>query len=181
MADSPDGFPFADVVATESDVTLAYERLAGALQPIVFNADCVLLGVLMGGLIPLARLASLLTGDYAMDYCQVARYRGGTRGGELEWLQPPRTNLVGKTVLVIDDIFDEGVTLEYVARQCEELGANRVVTTVLVCKRHDRVATDFRPDFCGLEVGDRYVFGCGMDYRHRWRHLPSIYALKDEA
>ena len=52
---------------------------------------------------------------------------------------------------------------------------------MLVRKRHDRVATALRPDHVGLEVDDRYVFGCGMDYRHRWRHLPDIRALSDES
>ena len=178
MSEAVTGFPDAVVVATESEVQCAYDRMAGELQPIVFTDDCVLLGVLMGGLIPLARLSSLLTGDYSMDYCQVARYRGGTRGGDLEWLQPPRTDLEGRTALLVDDIFDEGVTLDYVARECGALGARRVITTVLVRKRHDRVRTELRPNIVGLEVDDRYVFGCGMDYRHRWRHLPSIYALK---
>lgn len=179
MSDAVPGFPDAVVVATESEVQSAYDRLASALQPIVFADDCVLLGVLMGGLIPMARLSSMLTGDYSMDYCQVTRYRGATRGGDLEWLQAPRTDLRGKTVLLVDDIFDEGVTLEYVARKCGELGARRVITTVLVRKRHDRIRTELRPDLVGLEVDDRYVFGCGMDYRHRWRHLPAIYALKE--
>lgn len=181
MSGAVEGFPDAVVVATESDVQRAYDHLAGVLQPTIFTDDCVLIGVLMGGLIPLARLASLLSGDYAMDYCQVTRYRGGTRGGELEWLQAPRTQLDGKTVLLVDDIFDEGLTLEYVARECAALGARRVITIVLVRKRHDRVRTSARPDLVGLEVDDRYVFGCGMDYQHRWRHLPAIYALRGES
>lgn len=174
------GFPDATVVATEADVQRAYERLAAELQAAIFSHDCVLLGVMMGGLIPMARLAGLLSGDFSMDYCQVSRYRGATSGGDLEWLQPPRTDLVGRTVLLVDDIFDEGITLDYVVRACRELGATRVISSVLVRKRHTRVATGTRPDLVGLEVEDRYVFGCGMDYRHRWRHLPAIYALRDE-
>jgi len=174
-------FPDAVLVASEADVRWAYERLAAELQPAIDSEDCVLLGVLMGGLIPMARLAALLSGDYAMDYCQVSRYRGATHGGELEWLQPPHTGLGGRTVLLVDDIFDEGITLDYVVRACRELGAARVVSTVLVRKRHDRAAVATVPDLVGLEVEDAYVFGCGMDYRHRWRHLPAIYALRGDA
>lgn len=172
-------FPDAEVVATEADVQHAYEQLAAELQPAIFAEECVLLGVLMGGMLPMARLSGMLSGDFEMDYCQVSRYRGGTRGGELEWVHAPRTDLKGKTVLLIDDIFDEGVTMDYVVRACRDLGAARVVTVALVRKRHDRVVVDTRPDLVGLEVEDRFVFGCGMDYRHRWRHLPAIYALRD--
>jgi len=176
-----DGFPDAELVASEADVRQAYQRLAAELQPSIDADDCVLLGVMMGGLIPMARLAALLSGDYAMDYCHVSRYRGASHGGELEWLQPPHPGLGGRTVLLIDDIFDEGITLDYVVRACRDLGAARVISTVLVRKRHDRVAVATAPDFVGLEVADRYVFGCGMDYRNRWRHLPAIYALRGDA
>jgi hypoxanthine phosphoribosyltransferase len=173
-------FPKAEIVATESEVDKAYRRLAAELQPIVSDQDCVLLGVLLGGLMPLARLAGLLTGDYVLDCCQVSRYRGGVSGGELDWVQPPRAEIEGRTVLLIDDIFDEGATLDFTARQCRALGAERVVSAVLVRKRHARVIVEIQPDFVGVEVDDRYVFGAGMDYGHRWRHLPAIYALSDD-
>jgi len=180
MDNMPSGFPSAVVVATREDVRCAYDRLAGALQPVIDAEDCILLGIMVGGMMPTARLATLLHGDYALDYCQVSRYRGGERGGELEWLQAPHAQLQGRTVLLVDDIFDEGITLDYVTRQCRALGAGSVISTVLVRKRHTRVKTDFRPDHVGLEIDDRYIFGCGMDYRHRWRHLPEIWALADE-
>ena len=54
------------------------------------------------------------------------------------------------------------------------------MTAVLVTKQHDRAAGRRGPDICGVQVLDRYVFGCGMDLEHRWRHLPAIYALTGE-
>ena len=173
-------FPDAVVVATEVEVSQAYERIVAELQPVVSSSDCVLLGVMMGGMIPMAQICGLLTGDFAMDYCQVSRDRGGPRRGELEWLQPPHSDLAGRTVLLVDDIFDEGLTLEYVVGACQELGAARVISTVLVRKIHDRTAGRSMPDLVGLTVDDRYVFGCGMDYQHRWRHLPAIYAVQED-
>ncbi len=174
------GFPQATVVANVSEVQHAYERLAAALQTALDSGDCVLLGVLLGGMLPMARLATMLYGDYVLDYCQVSRYRGGERGGELQWLQPPHAELHGRTVLLIDDIFDEGLTLEFVTRECFKLGARNVISAVLVRKRHNRVKTELRPDHVGIEVDDFYVFGCGMDYRYHWRHLQEIWALTGE-
>ena len=145
-----DDFPQADIVVTEAEVQQAYERLAAALQIVINAGDCVLLGVMLGGMVPAARLASLLRGDYVLDYCQVSRYRGGERGGELEWLQPPRAELRDRTVLIVDDICEEGLTLDYVTRACRELGCRAVVSTVLVRKRHNRFATALRPDHVGL-------------------------------
>jgi hypoxanthine phosphoribosyltransferase len=173
-------FPDAVVVATEAEVDQAYRKIADGLQDFVTRDDCVLLTVMIGGMIPAARVAALLKGDFSMDYCQVSRYRNTERGGELIWLQEPRADLIGKTVLLVDDIFDEGLTLEYVANACREKGAARVVTAVLVRKIHDRVKVTDGPDLVGLTVADRYAFGCGMDYKGRWRHMPEIYALRSE-
>jgi hypoxanthine phosphoribosyltransferase len=172
-------FPDAILVASESEVELAYQRLAAALQPLIDESNCVLIGIMMGGMIPMVRLAGILEGNFCMDYCQVSRYRGAVHGGKPEWLRAPSLELAAKTVLLIDDIYDEGVTLEFAAKACRERGAARVITAVLVHKRHDRNGGRALPDFAGLEVGDHYVFGCGMDYQHRWRHLPAIYALKE--
>ena len=173
-------FPNAVLVAAESEVERAYRRLAEALQPRIAAGDCVLIGILIGGMIPAARLAAMLTGDFVLDCCQVSRYRGDVKGGELEWLLSPKTDLAGRTVLLIDDIYDEGITLEYVKSACCERGAVDVVSAVLIRKRHDRAVEGAGPDFVGLEVDDHYVFGCGMDYQHRWRHLPAVYALTDD-
>lgn len=181
MAEAPENFPAAVVVATPDEVGHACARLAAALQPVVDAEECVLLGILLGGLVPMARVAGLLHGDFIMDYCQVSRYRDSERGGVLRWMQAPGAELAGRSVLLIDDIFDEGVTLDYVQRECVELGARRVISSVLVRKRHERVVTAARPDHVGLEIDDRYVFGCGMDYRGRWRHLSAIYALTGES
>ena len=181
MSSFPGGsFPDAEIVATESEVEQAYERLAAALQPVISSHDCVVAAILLGGMAPTVRLAGMLTGDFTIDCCQVSRYRGGTKGGQLEWVKPLGADIKGRTVCLVDDIFDEGVTLDYVASACYEQGAEQVVSTVLVRKRHDRAIDGVRPDIVGLEVADHYVFGCGMDYQHRWRHLPAIYAIKDE-
>ena len=174
--------PGATLVASRQTVDETYARLAVGIQSIVSEAEineseCVLLGVMTGGMVPLVRLAELVEGDYLMDNCHVSRYRVELTGGNLEWHQSPHIELTGKTVVIIDDIFDEGLTLDYVATACHSLGAGRVVTVVLVRKLHDRVKTKMCPDLVGLEVGDHYVFGCGMDYRNRWRHLSAIYAL----
>ncbi len=181
MAETGGSLPAgAEVIASAAAVNAALDRMAAALQAQIDGADCVLLVVMAGGLVPAGRLLERLSGDFEIDYCHVTRYAGQQRGGEPHWLQAPRARLRERTVLVVDDIFDEGITLDYVIQACRELGAARVLTAVLVTKRHDRAAGRRPPDIAGIEVPDRYVFGCGMDLEHRWRHLPAIYALAGE-
>jgi hypoxanthine phosphoribosyltransferase len=167
----------ARLVATTAQVEAAYRRLAASIQPAAEGSDCVLLGVLLGGAVPLVRIAGLLNGDFLIDVCRVGRYGDATRGGIPRWICPPQVAMRGKHVILVDDIFDEGITLDFVAANCREQGARKLSAAVLVRKRHDRAGATPGPDHVGLEVGDEYVFGCGMDYQGRWRHLDAIWGL----
>lgn len=169
--------PGARQVVSETGVEAAWTRLAEGVQPLVGGGDLVLLGVLLGGAVSLVQISTRLKGDFQMDACRVSRYGHGTRGGELRWLAPPELSLAGRDVVVVDDIFDEGWTLEFVVERCRELGARSVRTAVLVRKLHRRPVAPLVPDFVGVETGDDFLFGCGMDHQGRWRHLPAIWAL----
>jgi len=80
----------------------------------------------------------------------------------------------------VDDIFDEGTTLKAIVEELRIAGARQVLSAVLVNKVHDRKVAGFQVDFVGLEVADRYVFGCGMDYKEYLRNLPGIHALPED-
>ncbi|MCC5795557.1 MAG: hypoxanthine-guanine phosphoribosyltransferase [Chromatiales bacterium] len=177
MAES---LPRSRLLVPAASVEVALDRLAGAIQPLVHGGQLTLLGVLMGGLLPLAWLAARLDGGFLLDSCRASRYGDGTRGGVTGLLMPPASPVAGRTVLLVDDIFDEGLTLDFVRRHCLEAGAAHVLSAVLVRKRHDRCQVDWQPDFTGLEVPDGFVFGAGMDWRGQWRHLPDIHLLLED-
>lgn len=164
-------------MASAEAVREAWDRLAAGIQPLVAEGGCVLLGVLLGGMFPLVHVAGRLRGDFLVDYCHLTRYGGRTTGGPLRWIQRPRLDLGGCTVVLVDDVFDEGHTLAALRRHCEESGAVRVRVAVLVRKRHPRAVAGFEPDFIGIEAGEEYLFGCGMDLGGRWRHLAALFAL----
>jgi hypoxanthine phosphoribosyltransferase len=111
------------------------------------------------------------------DYVQASRYRNKTQGQQLVWTVEPRENVRGRTVLLLDDILDEGHTLAAIKHKCLAQGAAKVVIAVLVEKQLAQ-AKPILADFVGLTVPDRYVFGCGMDVYGWWRNLPAIHALK---
>lgn len=174
------GFPEAEEIISATDIQKGFDRLASRIQPLVDNGNCILLGVMTGGLYPLIRLADRLQGDFLIDYCHATRYLGETRGGSLQWLETPHLGLADQTVVIVDDIFDEGLTLQAVADYCRQEGAFRVATAVMLVKERQSSVGVAGPDFTtGLTVPDRYVFGCGMDVNGRWRHLPAIYALHE--
>lgn len=181
MADAEAALANADLVYTEAEVQQALDVMAAQVSARVEGCFPLLMCVLNGGVMPTAWLASRLRFPLQIGYLHATRYRGGTRGGALDWVVPPSLPVVGRHVLVVDDIYDEGYTLAEVVRELKRLGAAEVLTAVLVNKRHQRKLAGFEVDFQALEVGDRYVFGCGMDYHETMRNLPAIYALRETA
>lgn len=169
----------AELIHDRVTVEAALDRMAREIATVIGGKDPVFITVLTGGLIPAAWLSTRLDFPHRLDYCHATRYRGGTRGGELHWLARPRLDLAGQCVLIFDDILDEGYTLRAIRDHCLACGADPVLLAVLVRKRHDRCLDDVEPDFVALEVEDRYVFGCGMDYDEHFRNLTSIYALPE--
>jgi hypoxanthine phosphoribosyltransferase len=167
----------AEVIHTEVEVRNAMDRMAQQVTAVLEHENPIVLAVMTGGMVPAVWLCSRLSFPHQLDYVHATRYVGTTSGGELEWRVEPRLQMSGRSVLIVDDILDEGITLDAVAQHCRELGAVDVRVAVLVRKRHSRNRTGVRPDFVGLEVPDRYVFGCGMDYEEYFRNVPAIYAL----
>ena len=184
MGDSPEPeevrrvLAAADRLHDRAAMEAALDRMAAAVAADLEDRNPLLLGVMVGGVVPLAGLLTRLRFPLEVDYLHATRYRGDTRGGELHWLARPRTPLAGRDVLVVDDILDEGVTLARILDACRAQGARAVHSAVLVHKRHGRKPELQRADYTGVEVEDRYVFGYGMDYRGYLRNADGIYAVQ---
>jgi hypoxanthine phosphoribosyltransferase len=155
--------------------------MAVAIERDLAGTDPLLLAVMIGGMMPAAWLASRLPFRLQLDYVHATRYRGGTRGGTtIDWLARPRAPVAGRTVLVVDDVLDEGHTLAAILADCRHRGAASVRAAVLVEKRSTRRAPGVVADYVGMELEDRYLFGCGMDYLERYRQFGGIYAIVPE-
>ena len=112
------------------------------------------------------------------DYIHASRYGTGTRGAQIEWRVTPPPEVKGRAVLVLDDILDGGETMAAIRARLLELGAASFHCAVLVEKKLNK-GKPIRADFVGLQIEDRFVFGCGMDANGFWRNLPEIRALKE--
>lgn len=153
------------------------EQINAQLSPLSEQQPVLLMPVMNGGLVLCGQLMTRLTFPLQVDYLHATRYRGETRGSDLHWKASPQQSLQGRTLLIVDDILDEGYTLQAVLEYCREQGAAQVYSVVLVEKNHPRARANIKADFTGLVVEDRYVFGFGMDYKGYHRNLNGIYAL----
>lgn len=167
----------ADLLHSTEAVEAAIQRLSNEITLALGNTTPVVICVMGGGVVFAGQLLTQLKFPLELDYVHASRYGSETVGSTLQWKSLPKLDLTGRTVLLLDDILDEGITLKAIQDKCLELGAARVMSAVLIEKKLDH-AKPIAAEFVGLEVPNRFVFGYGMDVHGWWRNLPAIYALK---
>lgn len=164
-----------DLMAVEK----ALNRMAENITEKLADKNPLILCVMIGALIPTGHLLTRLHFPLEVDYIHATRYRGTTRGGDLHWLVEPRQSLKHRTILVVDDVMDGGLTLEAIVDYCKQAGAKAVYSAVMVNKKRAREdGVKCEPDFAGLTTEDRYLFGFGLDYHEYLRNAPGIYAVE---
>jgi len=171
-------FQHADCLYTESQVEAALDAMAASIGQRLSDANPVVVCLMNGGVVPFGRLLTRLQFPLQVDYVHATRYGARLRGGELEWIAGPFMPAVGRTVLLVDDILDEGTTLAAIEARYRADGAKDIFKAVLT--RKDRLRKiSINVDFVGLDIPDRYVFGYGMDYKGYLRNVPGIYAVAE--
>lgn len=168
----------ADCLYTGADVAAAADRMATAITARLRDSNPLLLVTMTGGLVPAALLLARLDFPLQVDYLHLTRYGAATSGGAIEWRRRPSASVAGRTVLLVDDLLDHGLTLAAAVEELKAEGALEVLTAVLVVKRIEQRPGLRHVDFHALETPDRYLFGAGMDYKTYWRNCAGIYAVK---
>lgn len=169
----------AVLIHDEASVNQAIDRVAQEITTLLKDENPLVLCVMGGSVVFTGQLLPKLAFSLEFGYVQASRYHNRTQGDmQLVWKVKPGEEVRGRTVLVLDDILDEGVTLAEIKAKCLALGAKRVIIAVLVEKALQQ-QKPISADFVGLEVPNQYVFGCGMDAYGWWRNLPAIYAMQE--
>lgn len=139
----------------------------------------LVLGVMGGAVVFAGQLLTKLGFPLEFDYIHVTRYGENDRGGQVVWKVMPRASVVGRSVIVLDDILDEGNTLAEVKRHLLELGAAEVLVAVFADKDLGR-EKPIQADYVGLTVPNKFIVGYGMDAYGYWRNLPGIWAIQPD-
>ena len=168
----------AELLHDEGIMRATYDHLADQISESLADSRPLLLPVMLGGLYLCGQLMSRLDFPLEIDYLHATRYRDMLHGEDLYWRVSPSDKILGRTVLLIDDILDQGITLSGIIGNLKMAGAEDIQSVVLCCKQCTR-PVEVDVTFKGVKVPDRYVFGCGMDYKGYWRNLPPIYAVAE--
>lgn len=171
--------PRARRLYTRDELEGAIARMGRDITAALDGERALLLTVMNGGMFFASALAFAIDVDLDFDYAHATRYGNATVGREVRWLHRPTSSMQGRTVILADDILDEGYTLAALREFCLEQGARRVLIAVLCDKLHDRRMPGLAADYVGVELPDRYVFGYGLDYYGQGRNLPDIWALDE--
>lgn len=167
----------ATLLYSAAEIEIAIDKMAKEINLVLNGQNPVFLCVMNGGMVISGKILTRLNFPLTVDTINISRYHNQTLGGKIHWQQKPETNLKNRTVLIVDDILDEGVTLQAIIDFCTELGAKPLYTAVLVNKKQKRKKPVIA-DFVAVEIENHYVFGYGMDYKGYLRNAAGIYACK---
>ena len=173
----------AEELFTKQDVDTAVTAMADNLNARYNHPEAeafpLVLGVMGGAVVFTGNLLPQLTFPLEFDYIHVSRYGDEDKGGEVVWKVVPRSNVAGRTVIVLDDILDEGETLAHVKQRLLDMGAAEVILAVFADKAIGKTKP-VNADIVGLTIPNRFVVGFGMDAYGYWRNLPGLWAIRPE-
>jgi hypoxanthine phosphoribosyltransferase len=163
---------------SEDELRSGVERLAGQIAAQYGEQPLTIIGVLTGSVVLLADLIRLLRMPLRVGVVQCRSYRGkATTPGALAVNADLLPEIRGHRVLLVDDIFDTGQTLQQLLNDFDELAPRTLESAVLLRKR-GRQQVAIEPNYVGFEIPDAFVVGYGLDYHDAYRNLPYVAALE---
>lgn len=170
----------AELLFDGETVQAAVNKIAQQLNGRFAHEDSqpfpLVLCVMGGALVFCGQLLTRLTFPLEFDYIHVTRYGNRDKGGRIQWKVEPHTALQGRTVIVVDDILDEGETLAHVKQRLLDMGAGKVLLVAFADKDIGK-AKPVSADYVGLTVPNKFIIGYGMDAYGYWRNLPGLWAI----
>jgi hypoxanthine phosphoribosyltransferase len=168
------------VLYTKEQIQQRVTELAAQIDKDYEGRDLLIVGVLKGAVMVMADLARALHSHVKMDWMAVSSYGSGTQSsGVVRILKDLETDLMGKHVLIVEDIIDSGLTLSYLMRNLESREPASLEVCALMTKP-DRREIDVPVRYVGFEIPNRFVVGYGLDFGERYRNLPYVAVLSDE-
>jgi len=169
------------VLYTKEQIQQRITELAAQIDKDYEGRDLLIVGVLKGAVMVMADLARALHTHVSMDWMAVSSYGSGTQSsGVVRILKDLDTDLMGKDVLIVEDIIDSGLTLSYLMRTLEARSPASLEICALLTKP-DRREMKVPVRYTGFEIPNEFVIGYGLDFGERYRNLPYVAVLDPDA
>ncbi len=169
-----------EILLSREQIARRVAELGGQISADLSGEPVLLLGVLKGAAVFLSDLARHITLDATFDFVGISSYGNGSQhSGEVRLTKDVDQSVAGRHVILVEDILDTGLTLDYLKRVIGAHQPRTLRTCALLDKPARRVLT-ISADYVGFEIADRFVVGYGMDFAERFRNLPDICVLPPE-
>ena len=166
------------VLISEARLRRRVKQLAREIRRDFPKNELHLVGVLKGSVFFLADLARELRGEVSFDFIGVSSYGSATDStGEVKLTKDLDVSIESRTVILVEDILDSGLTLKYLLRLFEERRPKHLRSVVLLDKMERRIA-DVKADYTGFQIPNEFVVGYGLDFDQRYRNLPAVCVLR---
>lgn len=166
-----------NVLFTKEQIQDKIAELAAQVDRDYEDQDLLLVGVLKGAVMVMADLSRALHGQFTMDWMAVSSYGSGTKSsGVVKILKDLDTDLHGRSVLIVEDIIDSGLTLSWLKSNLESRGADSVEICALL-RKPASVKTDVPVKYIGWDIDPEFVVGYGLDFAEKYRNLDCIGTL----
>ncbi len=169
-----------EVLLTEEQILNRVKELGKAISEDYKDKDLIVVGILKGSVIFASELIKNITIPCEIDFMAVSSYGRSTEtSGIVRILKDLDYGIEGKDIIIVEDIIDSGVTLDYLLKYLKARKANSIEIITLLTKPSRRMV-DIDVKYCGFEVPDEFLVGYGLDYSERYRNLPYVGILKEE-
>lgn len=164
------------ILVSAAEIQASVDSLAAQIREREGNRPLTVIAIMTGSIVFLADLIRKLEMPLRVGVVQTSSYHGTVRG-PLSINAEMMPDIAGRDVLLVDDIFDTGRTLQEVTASLADFRPRSLRSAVLLLKR-GRQEVDLRPDYVGFEIPDEFVVGYGLDYNDQFRNLPYLAALE---
>jgi hypoxanthine phosphoribosyltransferase len=171
---------FGKPLITRTELQKRVQELGTKISNEYDGEPLLVVGVMKGAFIFLADLVRAIRLPITVDYIGVSSFGSRSKGrGAVRLSSDLNENIAGKNVLIVEDIINSGLTIEYIVASLMAREPKSVKVCTLLDKIEKRRA-DFKPDFVGFTIPDQYVIGYGLDHKDQYRNLPYIATLAKE-
>jgi hypoxanthine phosphoribosyltransferase len=167
-----------EILIPENQIQKRIEILGEQISRDYQGKQVICVGVLRGAIIFLADLSRYIKVPMIMDFMDISSYGASTESsGVVRIIKDLDENIEKKDVLIIEDIVDTGLTLDYLIRMLKSRNPNSLKVCALLNKK-ERRQIDVPIDYCGFDIPDKFVVGYGLDFNGLYRNIPYILVLK---
>lgn len=173
-------YDFMDVLIPHAQIQARVAELGAQISADYSGKDLTVIGILKGSVLFMADLIRAISMPLAIDFMAVTSYGASTTSsGNVRILKDLDSSITGRHLLIVEDIIDSGLTMQYLLNNLASRGAALLRVCTLLDKPERRL-TDVRADYTGFAVPNEFVVGYGLDYNQMYRNLPDIGVLHPE-